>query len=331
MEKYSVNDAINILYRCGITKVPTMQKHLNTGKFQISERNLWRKMAILSEKKQIEDRRKAASGRAPVLTPRDQERIIELLKTEPLYNTAEIKASLKLICGVRTIGRFLKAAGYKFLRIKETPRLKEEDKKDRVDFARRHKGDDWRQTFFLDESTFRLGSHRARAYQRSNQRLSVPVDKVPSKINVVGMISSRGGSRLICFQENLRAKLFVSFLKNLNKDAHKLYPRRNFRICMDRDPKHTAKLTREYMKSAKINYLEEYPQKSPDLNPIENIWGLMEKELKKLHITNTYHLKAALRSIWIRLTRAERMEHLINDMTKRMREVIASKGLKIRR
>jgi transposase len=331
MKNYSVNDAINILYKCGITKVPTMQKHLKRGKFKISDRNLWRKMATLSKKKEIEDHRKAASGRAPALTPRDQERIIDLLKKEPLYNTAEIKANLKLVCAVRTIGRFLKEAGYKYMRIKETPRLNDEDKGDRVKFARRHKGDDWRQTFFLDESTFRLGSHRARAYQRSNQRLSVPVDKVPSKINVVGMISSRGGSRLICFQENLNANLFVSFLKDLKKDADKLYPRRNYRLCMDRDPKHTAKVTREYMKSAKISYLEEWPQRSPDLNPIENLWGLVEKELKKLHITNTYHLKAALRSIWIRLTRSERMEHLINDMSKRMTEVIASKGCKIRR
>ena len=46
---------------------------------------------------------------------------------------------------------------------------------------------------------------------------------------------------------------------------------------MDRDPKHTAKKSLEYMNDAQINYYADWPPRSPDFNPIENIWGLWRK------------------------------------------------------
>jgi transposase len=329
MSDYTTDDAINILYRCGIRTLPTMLKLLRKGDFNISERNLARKIQILNEKSEVHDKRKGASGRPSVLTKQDKSRIVTLLEREPFLNTAEIKASLKLSCGVRKIGRFLKQEGYKYLRVAKVPRLTVDDKENRLQFAKRHKIDDWTQTFFLDESTFRVGSHRNKAYQRSNKRLSIPINKVPAKINVIGMISSRGGSRLICFQENLDAKLFVTFLKDLKKDAETLYRRKKYRLCMDKDPKHTSQAAKTYMQEAKINWLEDWPPRSPDLNPIENIWGLMEQELKKLHITNSYHLKQALKGIWNRITSQKRLEKLMDSMADRMKEVVAKKGDKI--
>jgi len=277
----------------------------------------------------VHDKRQGASGRNPVITTQDGDRILALLQREPCYNTAEIKASLRLPYGASTIGRFLKLNGYKYLRVIESPRLEPLDKENRVRFAKRHQGDNWQSTFFLDESTFRLGSHRTRAYQRPNHRLSVPADKMPAKVNVIGMISSRGGTRLICFEHNLTANLFVTYLRDLKADADRLYRRRPYRLCMDKDSKHTAKTTKTYMQRARIESIEDWPRRSPDLNPIENLWGLMEKELKKLHITNSYHLKAALRNIWNRYTTPERLENLIDSMKDRMKKVKATKGAKI--
>ena len=134
---------------------------------------------------------------------------------------------------------------------------------------------------------------------------------------------------MVCFEQNLTAELFTSFLEDLKKDADRLYRRRIYRLCMDKDSKHTAKKSLEYMEDAQINCCADWPPRSPDLNPIENIWGLMEKELKKLHITNSYHLKQALKNIWSRLKTPERLRNLINSMSNRMKDLVASKGSKI--
>ena len=141
------------------------------------------------------------------------------------------------------------------------------------------------------------------------------------------MVSSRGATRLITFEQNLTAVDFVEYLEDLKKDADKLYRRKKYRIVIDGDSKHTANDTQKYIKKEGLDVVARWPANSPDLNPIENIWGIMEKEIKKLHIMNS--LKIHLNSIWRRITTPERLKPLIDSMEERMKRVLASKGSKI--
>lgn len=48
---------------------------------------------------------------------------------------------------------------------------------------------------------------------------------------------------------------------------------------IDGAPAHTAKTTKKFLRSRNIQYLQDWPPNSPDLNPIENVWAWL-----KLHV-----------------------------------------------
>ena len=73
-----------------------------------------------------------------------------------------------------------------------------------------------------------------------------------------------------------------------------------------------------------------WPAKSPDLNPIENLWGILARHLYKngRQYNSITELTAAIKESWDSIP-DETLKNLVNSMQKRFIMVLQKKGIRI--
>ena len=74
------------------------------------------------------------------------------------------------------------------------------------------------------------------------------------------------------------------------------------RLQQDNDPKHTSNYVKSFFEAEDINWWKTPPE-SPDLNPIENVWGSLKQFLRSTYKpSNVEELKAGIQEFWASLT-----------------------------
>ncbi len=79
--------------------------------------------------------------------------------------------------------------------------------------------------------------------------------------------------------------------------ADKLYGDADFIFQQDLAPAHTAKGTKSWFNDHGVTVLD-WPANSPDLNPIENLWGIVKRKMRDTRPNNADDLKATVKETW---------------------------------
>ena len=106
----------------------------------------------------------------------------------------------------------------------------------------------------------------------------------------------------------------------------KVFPNGNGILQQDLATCHTSKKVKKFMVKNNIKTLK-WPGNSSDLNPIENLWAIVKKRLRKHDCTTKTKFTTTILQIWIEDTEIQSIcKNLVDSMPNRVQKVIAARG-----
>ncbi len=150
----------------------------------------------------------------------------------------------------------------------------------------------WSKVLFSDESKFCIsfGNQGPRVWRKSGEAqnpccLKSSV-KFPQSVMIWAAMSSAGVGPLCFLKSTVNAAIYQEILEHfMLPSADKLYGDADFIFQQDLAPAHTAKGTKSWFNDYGVTVLD-WPANSPDLNPIENLWGIVKRKMRDTRPNN---------------------------------------------
>lgn len=304
-------------------------------------------------------------GRPKLLSERNQRKLLRGLKTlretSVNFTVKDVIQESGLdpnIAKRRTISTYLNRLGYRHFQARKKGLLNNSDKKLRIKYARRAKKILKKSpNFYTKHVSFYLdGVSFVHKYNPFNTAIQ-PKSRVwrmrgeGLKITAKGSKELAGGRRLhlmvaVAFRkgvilrkayEKMNGPFFANFVKeNLNLCFAKAGPkiRRNRIFVMDNCPCQNSRIALSALEDIECTQ-HRIPARSPDLNPIENIFHLVKKQLEEeaIHLRITNEPFQAFQDRVFRCfdnLSVDLIDRTIKSMPKRVATIISRKGIRLK-
>jgi hypothetical protein len=190
---------------------------------------------------------------------------------------------------------------------------------------------DIKKIIFSDESKFELCNSnkkdsvwRAPATGLQMKNLTPTFKFGGGSVMAWGCFSYEGVGNLIFIDGIMDSYTYVEILSNYLHESAEIMGLEDFIFQQDNDPKHTSKLAKTYFEEKEIKLLD-WPAQSPDMNPIETLWGIIKGELEGFVAKNKEELKRKITDIWYSIP-VELCQSLALSFKKRCQLVLQAKG-----
>ena len=282
--------------------------------------------------------RKIGSGRPRKVSVKMLKKISKDVCENPFLTARQIKnKNPRLLADIslRTIRYVL----FEYLNLKSRvaarkPVLSERMKQRRLAFAKRYKNwssSQWYRVCFSDESLFEtsMTTHgrmvrRADGTDRYQTKYTAKTISYAPSLMVWGCFSSKGtgGLSILPQNETMDSTRYLTILqdklrKPFKKQKCTFFQQDNARV-------HTAKKITKFLKEENIDVIK-WPGNSPDIAPIENIWGLMKSLMERKDISSIAKLRKEIRKSWREL-KLPFLKNLAKSMPRRLKLVIKNRG-----
>lgn len=273
---------------------------------------------------------KEGRGRKRKTSGKVDKAILKAAEKTPSTSSSRIQLDLEsrgVRVSARTVRRRLNEQGLHKLRPLRKPLLKEEHRLARLEWANQNKNRDWSKVIFTDETSIQLFEAVQHVWQRRGERQVVRTVKHPPKVHIWGCFSARGFSSLYLFTENLDSELMCKIYKKaLLPSALEMFGDHSddWVLQEDNDPKHTSNLCTNWREENGVERMA-WPACSPDLNPIENVWGILKSRIREKNPLTVKQLKTRIKKEW-KLLEKQLAENLVFSVSRRVSDVIDVDG-----
>lgn len=281
---------------------------------------------------------KKKTGRPKKTSIHIDKQILRISKNNPFMSSRNIKNIIQEDYAVnvtsRTIRNRLIEGNLMARRPAKKPLLSKKNIAARIEFAKDHinwSEHQWERVIFSDESKFNLHKSDGRVYVRRPEHKRLDPKYVSTTLKfgggsvmVWGCFSGFGVGPLYKIDGIMDRFMYKDILINqMVPFAEDRMPLKHW-FQQDNDPKHTSKLLRDWFATEKINVMK-WPSQSPDINPIENLWEIVDNKIRFKNYANKDELFLALDREWKTID-PQVVQNLIRSMPRRCAEILKNKG-----
>ncbi len=148
-------------------------------------------------------------------------------------------------------------------------------------------------------------------------------------VMVWGIFSWQTLGPFVPIENHLYATDYQSIVANhVHPFMTTVYPSSDGHFQQDNATCHTAQIISDWFLEHDNEFtLLKWPPQSPDLNPIEHLWDVVEREIRIMDVqpTNLQQLRDVIISIWTNISE-ECFQNLVESMPRRIKAVLKAKG-----
>lgn len=285
---------------------------------------------VVNQKENYNTNRK--NGNNQKVSPRGKAAIIRAgLKNNA--TASKIVAEFDLPITPRRVQQILATSNrLKWKKMKSKPALTNRHKVARLDFAKQHMSwsENWNKVVFSDEKKFNLDGPDGFNYYwhdiRQPERYSTTRNFGGGSLMIWAAFNYHNRTPICKVSGRLNSQGYINLLENVLLDFLDEEPTCDSIFQQDNAAIHVSQASRTWFQEKQIPIMS-WPARSPDLNPIENMWGNLARQVYAggRKFQSVEELRKTVSQEWAKIPQAE-FQNMINSMPNRIFEVIQKSG-----
>jgi transposase len=268
-------------------------------------------------------------GRPVQYGPDFRRRVVRAVREQQAPSVAALRRRSTKVCAKpseSTLRSILKDAGVVKKKKVRVQKLEQKHKDRRVAFATANRFTDFTETFFSDETRLEASGSQDEVLceKHVHPGFKECTQRVPT-VMFWGAVRVDGTRVLLPIEGTLNADKYKKVLTAFKRTLPSPLRQAPVTLMQDGATPHSPKLCRHALLGNRITLVQNWPARSPDLNPIENIWAILKRKVRLRAPLTEEELKRVAIEEFGKLS-AETISNTCKSINSRLEAVLGSKG-----